>query len=110
MATRIITVPRGDNGNVRFQVEMDGVVFTLLCKFNTRSDIWYFDLLTRDGTAIRRSIKMTTGFPWLRQIATTGRPGGDLLAIDTTNSDLRTTLDELNNRISMVYEDAATVP
>ena len=107
MATKLITVPRGTDGNLQFQVELDGDIFTLAFHFNRRADVWYFDLLTEDGTPLRRSIKVTTGFFWLRQVQLAGRPDGDLLALDTTNSGLRTEFDELNDRVQLVYEEAA---
>ncbi len=110
MATKLITVPRGTDGNFTFQVELDGTVFTLIFLYNRRADVWYFDLLTEAGVAIRRSIKLTTGWYWLRQVQREGRPIGELLALDTTQSGLRTTLDELNDRIQFIYEEAATVP
>lgn len=110
MTTRLITVPRGTDGNLTFQVELDGVVFTMVFLYNRRADVWYFDLLDEAGAAIRRSIKLTTGWAWLRQVQRAGRPDGELLALDTTQSGLRTTLDELNDRIQFIYEEAATVP
>jgi hypothetical protein len=106
MATRRIIVPRGTNGNVSFQVELDGVIYTLLFQYNRRADVWFFDLLQQDGTPIRRSIKVTTSFFWLRQVKRLLRPAGDLFALDTTQQALRTTFDELNERIALVYEEA----
>ncbi len=110
MATKLIEVPRGTDSNFTFQVELDATIFTMVFLFNRRADVWYFDLLTQAGVAIRRSIKLTTGWQWLRQVQRAGRPIGELLALDTTQSGLRTTLEELNDQIQFIYEEAATVP
>lgn len=109
MATKLIRLP-ANLGNYRFQIELDGEVFTFLFKFNTRADAWYFDLLQADGTPIRQSIKVTTGFPWLRQIATTPRPAGDLITLDTTQQDQEANFDTLGTLVQFLYEEAATVP
>ena len=110
MATKAITVPRGTDGNFSFQVELDGVVFLMVFLFNQRAGVWYFDLLTEAGVPIRRSIKLTTGWQWLRQVQRIGRPAGELLALDTTQSGLLATFDTLNDTIQFIYEEAATIP
>lgn len=105
MALKDIVIPQGTSGNFSFQIELDGDVFTLVFHFNRRADVWYFDLLTADGVAIRRSIKVTTAYPWLGQVKAATAPDGDLLALDTTQSGLRATFDTLNTRIQVLYEE-----
>lgn len=106
MSTKLISLPRGDEGNFRFQVELEGAVFTLLFQFNRRADVWYLDVLQEDGTPIRRSIKVTVDYFWLRQVKRTPRPNGDLFALDTTLSGLRATFDELDEQIQIIYEES----
>ena len=110
MATRLITVPRGSNGNFKFQIQLDSVIFGFRFNYNRRAEVWYFDLLDRNDNPIRRSNKVTTAFPWLRQVASGSRPLGELLAIDTTASDQTTDFDALNDKILFLYEELATVP
>jgi len=109
MATKITRIAQ-NLGNFRFQIELDTTVFILVFKFNTRADVWYFDLLQSNGTPIKYGIKVTTGFPWLRQIAASIRPLGDLLAIDSSQQDLEADFDSLGTLVQFLYEEAATVP
>ncbi|KKN04670.1 hypothetical protein LCGC14_1095030 [marine sediment metagenome] len=108
MATKVIRIAEG-LGNFRFQVELESVVFTFVFEFNEREDAWYFDLLQANGTSIRRSFKVTTGFPWLRQVASRPRPNGDLIALDSTQQGLEADFDTLGNLVQFLYEESTTV-
>ena len=86
-----------------FSVELEEIVFNFRMQFNERDQSWFFDLLTEDGDPIREGIKVVTGFPLLRLIATAGRPPGELFALDTTGADRRAGLNDLGGEILFVY-------
>ena len=94
----------------REQVRLDGVLFTLLFKFNGREGSWYVDVLDSTEAPIRLGVKLVTGIPLLRLVATEGRPAGDLFAVDPTGADQEPTLETLGTTVPLLYAEAADLP
>ena len=78
---------RSDLGNYSFEVELDGVVFGLIIRFNRRDNRWYFDLLDAEGAPLREGIKVVSNWPLLRTMVQQGRPEREIAAIRANGSD-----------------------
>lgn len=103
-------IPINTFGHYKRQYELEGDIFTFEFHFNSRENAWYFDLFDSEGTPIRRSIKITTGFPWLRQVALAGRPPGDLIAVDASGNDRQADFESLGSTVKLLYFEESDVP
>jgi hypothetical protein len=68
-----------------FTTDLDGVTFNFEFRFNTRMDLWIFDILDSLGTPIQLGNPFYTGFIFLRQNVSSSAPLGDLIAVNTSN-------------------------
>lgn len=108
MAT-VVVPTRVDLLEYRQQVRLDGVVFTMLFRFNDRDQSWYLDLLDSSESPIRNGIRLRTGTPMLRLIATAGRPAGELVPIDSTGADTEPDGTNLGTGVPLVYVEELDV-
>lgn len=92
---------RGDFPHQRTQVILDGLTYTLVCRFNDRLAAWFLDIYDDQGvTLIRGGVRMVTRFPLFAR----SLPG--FIAVDTLASELRDELADLT-RARVLYADAA---
>lgn len=105
-----VTVPtRVDLLEYRQQVRLDGVLFTMLFRFNGRDSSWYLDLSDATETVIRSGIRLRVGTPMLRLIATAGRPDGELVPTDPTGGDTEPDDTTLGSAVPLIYAELADV-
>jgi len=91
-------------------VRLDGILFTLLFRFNSREGFWHMDLLDSSEVGIRHGIKILEGFSRLRLIALEGRPPGDMIAIDLTGEGSEPGRDTLGDSIPQLYVEQVSLP
>jgi hypothetical protein len=96
-------IPGGEPREYRFQIDLDGTTYELFFTWNDRAAAWYMDLLGLDGNYIRSGIKVVTGTPLLARISADDRPFGDIIAIDQEGEDLDAGLEDLGDRIVLIY-------
>jgi hypothetical protein len=92
----------------RFGTSLDGVQFTIDVRWNGRDEAWYMDVLTDDGTPIRRGIKMVLGTLLGGRCIDPGFPDGVLIAADQARLGRDATVDDLGERVAVFfipYED-----
>lgn len=78
---------RNDLGRYVFRVDLDGVVFGLDMRINSRDGRWYYDLLDANGTPLRQGIKIVSNWPTLLTMVQQGRPDREILAIRPHGTD-----------------------
>jgi hypothetical protein len=101
-----VTIPTSAvETDYQFSITLGVNVFQLRIYWNTRVGAWYHDLLDSGGAPIRTGIKIVVGIPLWRKIATTGRPVGELMAIDSAGTDIDPGLTDLGNRVQLVYTE-----
>lgn len=104
----VLIVPRdGALANYEFLIELQGVVFRLIFKFNQREDVWYFDLLDELQNPLRSGIKIVVNYPLLARLRNLSRPSGDFLADDARSNLRPPDLDELGTTVPLTYIEGA---
>jgi hypothetical protein len=99
-----LTIPtRTDLPNYEEEVSLVGEVFVFSFQWSQREARWYFDLYDATRSPIARGIKVVVGWPLLRLVRDRRRPKGEIVAIDTTNSDRGPGLDELGGRVILTF-------
>jgi hypothetical protein len=93
--------------NYSINVELDGVEYILKYFYNSREDAWYYDILDVGGSVIHHGIKAVSNFPMLRLSSDLRGPPGELMAIDTTETGIEATRENLGTDVSFVYMDQA---
>jgi len=93
----------GDPTEYRFQVDLDETTYELYFTWNDRAGVWYMDLLDVDGNYIRSGIKVVTGTPLLARISASDKPIGDIIAIDQEGEDFDAGLEDLGDRVVLIY-------
>lgn len=105
MGVRIIPT-RTDLGNYDESVSLDGDLFILQFRFNTRDSSWYLDLKLEDGTFIRAGLRLVPNFPLLRLLSRADAPKGEIAVLDTRPVPAPPGQDELNKEVPLVYLEA----
>jgi hypothetical protein len=95
------------------QVELDGVTFRFVFNWNVREGRWYFDLNDIADNPVVSGRAVTLNTPLLGYLRrSTSYPAGDLIVIDTSNSNTDASLTDLGDRVIMLYitgADLATI-
>lgn len=85
------------------EIALDGEVYVLRLRWNTRDDAWYLDVRERDGqTAIALSLKVVLGVALGK---TYQHPlfAGALFVIDESNTGAEAGLNDLGSRVPLVH-------
>lgn len=96
---------RSDFKAYEFQIDLDGIVYTLRFRFNYRMERWVMDIATEAGEDILNGIVLVTGYPLLDQYAYSELPPGRMIAIDVTGQNRDAGEDDLGNSIKLLYEE-----
>ena len=92
-----------------FTAVLDEVSFTFEFRFNTRRDLWIFDLKDSLGNNIQVGNPFVTGFIFLRQNVSPSAPKGDLMAINSSE-DFFADADRftIGNIVKLMYVEEGT--
>lgn len=86
-----------------FQTTLDNIVYNFEVRWNTLNEFWTFDMLDIGNSPILNGVKIVLGYPLIRRFFKTELPGGDIVAVDTTQSLQRVGRQDLGNNVKMVY-------
>jgi hypothetical protein len=99
-----IPIP-ADTPHFTERVTLDGAAYTLEFRWNEREASWRFSLGTADGTPIAVGLKVRPSYVlslgW--RIADARRPPGVFAVIDTSGANAPPGLNDLGNRVRVVY-------
>jgi len=92
-----------------FTAVLDGETFNFEFRWNTRREIWVFDLKDSLGVNIQTGNPFLTGFIFLRQNVSPSAPKGDLIAINTSK-DFFADADRfsIGNIVKLMYVEEGT--
>lgn len=89
---------------------LSGSDFIFTFSWNAREGAWYFDLADQDGVPILLSIKITVNWPFGARCLDPRMPPGILAAVDLTEQDLDPELEDLGNRVRLMYIEPGDKP
>ncbi len=91
----------------RFFAELESVTYGFELRWNGRAESWKLDILDRDGNVLLAGKRVVIGFPLTIRAAYDRRlPPGQIIAIDTTGADAEPGLDDLGERVRLLYIEA----
>jgi hypothetical protein len=105
MATWIIPT-RTDLESYTERVELDSVMFELTLTWNTREEVWMLSIADADGVALASGVKVVVDYPLFRSVSNADMPAGTMMALDTSGAGLDPGLNELGERVLLMYRDA----
>lgn len=103
--TASTTVPHFD-----FQVQLDGVTYTLEFRWNTRQSGWFMSIQEEDETPIMSGIRVVVDLPLGKRSRDERMPSGALIALDTQDQHKDPDYDELGPRVVLLYFTADELP
>lgn len=92
-----------------FQVELDGVTYTLELRWNERDAAWYLSLLTAEEDPLVMGRKVVLDVPLWSRFKDPRVPRGLLVAVDTSQKGIDAGYDDLGRRVQLVYTPTAEI-
>lgn len=110
MAVRVLPV-RPSVPLQQFQVELDGVLFEVLLRWNERAPAWVMTLRDSAGTTLAAGVRVCLGAELLPTPRPAGFPPGQLLVVSMDDTGVEPGLEDFSAtaRTRLVYLDAAEV-
>lgn len=91
------------------QVTLEDVTYTLQFRWNVREEAWYMHILDAEGTTVLHAgLKLVADWP-LATYTTERQPPGILVARDTSGEGRDPGLDDLGDRVQLVYYTLAEI-
>lgn len=95
------------DSNYRFDVELDGVVYRLAFKFNSRDEAWYLTIFDTSDRLLRAGIRVVNEWPLLRLWAEASRPAGEMIVANKGELLTPPGLTQLGQEAVLTYLDEA---
>jgi len=108
MAIYRIPLPKGIPQFTQ-KIILDNETYILRCHWNEREEAWYFAIEDADENPIVSGRKMVSNWPLLHRSISTDLPAGQLFVIDTTDSLADPGLNDLDERVVLLYFDAVSM-
>lgn len=106
MASLIIPV-RNDVAAYSFQVDLEGVIYTLDFGYNERESEWYMSIYNSTGeTLLVGDIPIQINIPLADQYIDEGLPPGRFIAIDETGKNREPGRNNFGTEIVLIYQES----
>ena len=91
--------------NYTVDIELSNQLFRFTVLWNSRDESWILGMFDTEDNPIIRSINIRTNFELFRNYTDSRLPVGNIFCIDTTDSGLEPTLDNLGDTHIVIYDD-----
>lgn len=108
MSCYTIPLPNPSQPSVKLSTTLDGVVFYLELDWHERDSRWYLSVLDYAEEPLIEGVRIVHGWPLMKRVVETRRPGGELVAIDLSGAS-EDPGEEWGERWRLVYVDAASL-
>lgn len=99
----MLVLPVRNDPYFTFDSTLDGRIFRFVFRYNSLYDYFTFDLKTRNDEPLLMGKKLVINYEFIRRYSNERYPPGALVAVDTTGSFDRITLDNFGNEIKFIY-------
>lgn len=86
-----------------FSLEILGKEYIIECIWNSENEFWSLSLFTFDKTPVFLSRKIVINYNLFSNCSHPLLPIGQLIAVDTSNTNKECSLDDLGNRVKLRY-------
>jgi len=90
------------------EIQLDGVAYRMVIHWNEREEAFYLDLLDDDNVSIISGRKMLPDWPLLHRCRDARKPAGQLFVVDLTGNGEPPGLNDLDERVVLLYYDAVS--
>ena len=90
----------------KFQMELEGVIYTFRFKLNYRENRWTMDISDELGVLIVGGVAIVTNFPLLKQYKNRALPPGNMICLDLSDSGAEPIGDVFGNTHLLIYEES----
>lgn len=105
----IVEIPvRSDIPAYKFQITLEGTVYTLNFHFNLRLDRWVMDINDVDEVNIVTGIPLLYGLPLTDRYKNEKLPLGKFVVTDETGDQRNPTRDALGEDFKLLYKESTT--
>ncbi len=101
---------RPDLRHFEAQPVLDGVQFVLQFDWNARAAAWFMNVLDADRTQLYMGVKIVVDHPLAKRLRNSLLPAGLLTAHDTSRQRVDPGIDDLGDRVILLYFEAANLP
>lgn len=95
-----------DFPNYEIRIELDGVVFNMAFRYNTREGRWFMDIKDASDVMLVAGIKLILGVQLIERFQDIRLPFGSLFMINEDNSTEEPGRSNLGINALMLYEEA----
>jgi len=104
-----LTIPlRSDAPHYSFEVELDGLQFTMTLLWNVINLAWYMSIADADGVMVVEGVRLVEG-PIMWRFKDSRMPPGQFVMLDTTGAQRDAFYEDLGKRNLLLYYTAAEV-
>jgi hypothetical protein len=91
-------------------IQLDGASYYLEFMWNPREQQWYLSISDANEVLLLSERRISLGLPLLARFRIAGLPLGEIVAIDTSGSNVEAGLTELGARVHLLYIELASLP
>lgn len=96
---------RSDIPAYNFQINLEGIIYTLGFRYNSRLERWVMDVKDVDEVALVTGVPLLYGIPLLDRYKNPALPPGTFILIDETNAERNPTRDGLGEDYKLLYKE-----
>ena len=95
-----------DIADQSFSVQLDGAVYQVRLRYNTRAGHWALDLADAVGTPLLSGMAIRLGVDLLAQFSDDRFPPGKLFAMNWVNAYAEPDRDNFGTDVALIYQEA----
>ena len=99
---------RNDQPAYGFQIELEGGIYFLDFRFNTRQNRWLMDILSQTQEPILMGLPVLTGIPISAGYTDDQKPPGYFLAVDQTGQERNADRETFGVDVLLLYEESGS--
>lgn len=93
------------SANFTLRCELDAVEYEFTFRFNERDGTWFMSLADIEGDPIVEGVPLRVNLPLLMDVPDVRKPGGLLMALDTSGTGVDPGRYDLGDRVVLTYGD-----
>lgn len=99
----IVEIPTRSLPAYNFEITLEGVIYRLYFRWNSRFEFWVMDFQDRQGESILAGLKLVLDYELIRMFASDRLPKGALIAVDSSRRLTRIGENDLGDPVKLLY-------
>lgn len=98
---------RSDIPAYKFQIDLEGTLYTFTFRYNSRMSRWIMDIADENETTILLGVPVLTEFSLIERFKDDRLPPGAFLALDESGNQKQPAREDLGNDVKLFYIESA---